>query len=311
VRRSTVSPECARARLPLLENPVRPLKRPLPAFHGPPSVTSSSHGPTSFCSMNREQVILVAPLGARTSSRRHRVRPRVADERREPNQARGEGSGGGRGGARAPRVRERGRHYFGYGLARSVSPEELADGPARVPRVRASGEPIPPRARRCASSVPGPPRKGYFRTRPCTSRGRQTGHLCGSAGAGTRRRARASDSLDRVELSRRKRERLEQRVNQALELAVIQPRGDWACHRCAGSGDLLIMEGPGPRCLRCARLDRSSSCPRATRYSRGEPSRRASVTPWWFAPAGRGVATSGKACWWSSRRYAPRRATTR
>jgi hypothetical protein len=58
------------------------------------------------------------------------------------------------------------------------------------------------------------------------------------------------------ELSEQKRERLEQKMSQAPELVVIQPLNDaWTCHRCAGSGDLLVMENPGPACLRCVGLD--------------------------------------------------------
>ena len=37
---------------------------------------------------------------------------------------------------------------------------------------------------------------------------------------------------------------------------MIQPLNrEWACHRCGGTGDLLIMEDAGPACLRCAGLD--------------------------------------------------------
>jgi hypothetical protein len=37
---------------------------------------------------------------------------------------------------------------------------------------------------------------------------------------------------------------------------VIQPLQDaWTCHRCGGTGDLLIIENPGPARLRCAGLD--------------------------------------------------------
>jgi hypothetical protein len=37
---------------------------------------------------------------------------------------------------------------------------------------------------------------------------------------------------------------------------VIQPLNDaWKCHRCGGTADLLILENPGPSCLRCAGLD--------------------------------------------------------
>jgi hypothetical protein len=39
------------------------------------------------------------------------------------------------------------------------------------------------------------------------------------------------------------------------ELVVISPLNDWTCRECQGTGDLLIMEGPGPLCLACAELD--------------------------------------------------------
>jgi hypothetical protein len=58
------------------------------------------------------------------------------------------------------------------------------------------------------------------------------------------------------QLSERKRERLAEKASRAPELVVIQPlHTDWTCHRCGGSGDLLIMEDPGPACRRCAGLD--------------------------------------------------------
>jgi hypothetical protein len=58
------------------------------------------------------------------------------------------------------------------------------------------------------------------------------------------------------ELSKAKRERLAAKAGRAPELMVIQPLNrEWRCHRCGGSGDLLIMENPGPACLRCAGLD--------------------------------------------------------
>jgi hypothetical protein len=56
-------------------------------------------------------------------------------------------------------------------------------------------------------------------------------------------------------LSERKRERLRERQRQAPELVVISPLRDWVCTVCGGSGDLLLMEGPGPLCLRCVDLD--------------------------------------------------------
>ena len=57
-------------------------------------------------------------------------------------------------------------------------------------------------------------------------------------------------------LSEKKRERLIEQASRAPELVVVEPlKGDWACHRCGGSGDFLMMEDPGPVCLRCMGLD--------------------------------------------------------
>ena len=58
------------------------------------------------------------------------------------------------------------------------------------------------------------------------------------------------------ELSERNRERLNEKASRAPELVVIQPLcPEWAYHRCGGTGDLLMMEPPGPACLRCLGLD--------------------------------------------------------
>jgi hypothetical protein len=58
------------------------------------------------------------------------------------------------------------------------------------------------------------------------------------------------------ELSKSKRERLVEKANRAPELAVIEPLNTaWTCHKCGGSGGLLVMEAPGPACLRCVGLD--------------------------------------------------------
>ena len=57
------------------------------------------------------------------------------------------------------------------------------------------------------------------------------------------------------ELSERKRERLAEKASRAADLVVIQPlNAAWNCHRCGGTGDLLVMENPGPACLRCVGL---------------------------------------------------------
>ncbi len=57
-------------------------------------------------------------------------------------------------------------------------------------------------------------------------------------------------------LSEKKRERLAAHSGKPPELVVIQPLNDtWQCHRCGGTGSLLVMENAGPACLRCVGLD--------------------------------------------------------
>jgi hypothetical protein len=71
------------------------------------------------------------------------------------------------------------------------------------------------------------------------------------------------DSIERAyrthwvspELSEAKRQRLAERQSRPPELVVVSPLKEWACTACSGTGDLLIMEGPGPLCLVCADLD--------------------------------------------------------
>ncbi len=56
-------------------------------------------------------------------------------------------------------------------------------------------------------------------------------------------------------LSEHERERLLERQSKPPDLVVIAPINDWACAACGGTGGLLIMDAPGPLCLRCAELD--------------------------------------------------------
>lgn len=57
-------------------------------------------------------------------------------------------------------------------------------------------------------------------------------------------------------LSERQQERVAQKASRPPELVVVQPLNkEWTCHRCGGSGDLLMMETPGPACLKCVGLD--------------------------------------------------------
>lgn len=59
-----------------------------------------------------------------------------------------------------------------------------------------------------------------------------------------------------LELSEKKRERLAEKASRAPELVVVMPlNAEWTCHRCGGTGDYLMMETPGPACLRCVGLD--------------------------------------------------------
>src|SRR6266508_617428 len=57
------------------------------------------------------------------------------------------------------------------------------------------------------------------------------------------------------ELSERERERLAKRESRPPDLVVISPLNEWTCSACRGTGDLLLMEGPGPICMRCAGMD--------------------------------------------------------
>jgi hypothetical protein len=57
------------------------------------------------------------------------------------------------------------------------------------------------------------------------------------------------------ELSEAKRAALAERQSQPPDLVVIQALKDWTCTECSDSGELLIMEDPGPLCLACADLD--------------------------------------------------------
>jgi len=83
-------------------------------------------------------------------------------------------------------------------------------------------------------------------------------------------------------LSEKKRERLEEKASSAPELSVLQPLNtEWACHRCQGTGDFMMMEDPGPVCLRCVGLDDLVFLPAGdallTRRAKAKSARRAVV----------------------------------
>jgi hypothetical protein len=59
-------------------------------------------------------------------------------------------------------------------------------------------------------------------------------------------------------LSERKQEQLRERLSRPPDLVVIDPLKSWTCTACgeeAAGGTFLLMEEPGPVCLRCADLD--------------------------------------------------------
>ncbi len=58
-----------------------------------------------------------------------------------------------------------------------------------------------------------------------------------------------------AELSERKRARLAERQSRPPDLVVVMPIREWTCTACGGTGGLLIMEDPGPRCMSCAAMD--------------------------------------------------------
>jgi hypothetical protein len=58
-----------------------------------------------------------------------------------------------------------------------------------------------------------------------------------------------------ADLSDARRQRLSDRASKPPDLVVIAPLNAWTCTGCDGTGDLLILEDPGPLCLTCADLD--------------------------------------------------------
>jgi hypothetical protein len=46
-----------------------------------------------------------------------------------------------------------------------------------------------------------------------------------------------------------------ERIMGRRRAAGVALKQEWKRHRCGGTGALLIMENPGPACLKCAGLD--------------------------------------------------------
>lgn len=87
------------------------------------------------------------------------------------------------------------------------------------------------------------------------------------------------------ELSKAKRARVEAKAKKPPDLVAIAARNpDWQCHRCGGTGALLVMEPPGPACLPCAGLGRLEMIPAGdallTRRARAGSDLSAVVVRW-------------------------------
>lgn len=87
------------------------------------------------------------------------------------------------------------------------------------------------------------------------------------------------------ELSEAKRARAEAKAQKPPELVAIEARHqDWQCHRCGGTGALLVMEPPGPACRSCAGLGQLAMLPAGdallTRRARAASKLTAVVVRW-------------------------------
>ena len=105
-----------------------------------------------------------------------------------------------------------------------------------------------------------------------------------------------------AEASEAKRRRMEEKQNAVPDLVVVAALNDWTCTACSGSGELLIMEGPGPVCLMCADLDHLVLLPAGDAALTRRTRRRVPSLRSWCASVGPGVATSA---WGSSSRKPP------
>ncbi|WP_315716345.1 MULTISPECIES: hypothetical protein [unclassified Bradyrhizobium] len=114
-----------------------------------------------------------------------------------------------------PRIREAMTHVRAWALAKGLSPSETAYV-AQTP----SRRPL----RFSRSNDPG--LEALFRTHWVSS-----------------------------QLSEKKCARVAAKASRAPELVAIAPARDgWSCHRCGGTGDVLMMEDGGPACLSCVGL---------------------------------------------------------
>lgn len=82
-----------------------------------------------------------------------------------------------------------------------------------------------------------------------------------------------------------KRARVQAQLQKPPELiAVVARHPDWRCHRCAGTGALLVMQPEGPACLQCAGLGHLEELPAGdallTRCARAASKLSAVIVRW-------------------------------
>ena len=152
-------------------------------------------------------------------------------------------------------VRQRDRRTGGHRLARTVARGRVAPRTRRVPRTGGPGQP---------RQAVGPMK--LFRTW-ATGRGLVPSETVYVARTRDRRPLRFSKTgnpdIERAyrthwvspELSDSEAPPVGERQSRPADLVVVSPVKDWTCAECSGTGDLLIMEGPGPLCLACADMD--------------------------------------------------------
>jgi hypothetical protein len=111
-------------------------------------------------------------------------------------------------------------------------------------------------------------------------------------------------------LSEKTRDRLTEKASRAPDLVVIAPLNtEWKCHRCGGTGDLLIMENPGPACLRCVGLD--DLYLQAMRSSLGGQRQGAKNPQWSCGSARLAAGMNDRGCWSRPRHWLRRSASSR
>lgn len=86
-------------------------------------------------------------------------------------------------------------------------------------------------------------------------------------------------------LTDEQRTRVQEHLQKPPELiAVVARHADWRCHRCDGTGALLVMQPEGPACLQCAGLGNLEELPAGnallTRRARAASKLTAVIVKW-------------------------------